>query len=306
MDGPTLADRDALSKQKSGVTETSPMRLRMEALIKEKQQEIIGAIEKIDGSPFQIDTWERPSGGGGISCVLQDGKVFEKAGVNTSVVYGKLPRPAILRMRADHKALDPAVESLDFFAAGLSVVMHPVNPMAPTVHFNYRYFETANADGSSNAWWYGGGCDLTPSYVFDEDAIHFHKIIKEACDKHDKAYYPRFKKWCDEYFFNKHRGEARGIGGIFFDDMDGRTTLTQDVRNRIPVLAQEVEHVDTAEAKMSPRRAKVPDLATIGPVVDRFEVDLAEPGNLRGGEQLFGLCASGHQMKFVTFAGSTV
>ena len=220
MDEPTLADRDALSKRESGVTDSSPMRVRMENLIKEKQKEIIKAIEKIDGSAFKIDAWDRPSGGGGISCVLQDGNVFEKAGVNTSVVYGKLPRPAILRMRADHKALDPDVESLDFFAAGLSVVMHPANPMAPTVHFNYRYFETANPDGSSNAWWYGGGCDLTPSYLFDEDAIHFHKTIKVACDKHDKAYYPRFKKWCDEYFFNRHRGEARGVGGIFFDDLD--------------------------------------------------------------------------------------
>ncbi|KIV99972.1 hypothetical protein, variant [Verruconis gallopava] len=220
MDEPSLADRDALSKRESGITESSAMRLRMEALIKEKQKEIIKEIERIDGKKFQVDTWDRPSGGGGISCVLQEGNVFEKAGVNTSVVYGKLPRPAILRMRADHKAIDPDVESLDFFAAGLSVVMHPRNPMAPTVHFNYRYFETANPDGTSNAWWFGGGCDLTPSYVFDEDAIHFHKTIKDVCDKHDKAYYPRFKKWCDEYFYNKHRAEARGIGGIFFDDLD--------------------------------------------------------------------------------------
>jgi coproporphyrinogen III oxidase len=102
----------------------------------------------------------------------------------------------------------------------LSMVLHPVNPMAPTVHLNYRYFETANPDGTSNAWWFGGGTDLTPSYLFDEDAIHFHKTIKEACDKHDKSYYPRFKKWCDNYFVNKHRSECRGIGGIFFDDLD--------------------------------------------------------------------------------------
>jgi coproporphyrinogen III oxidase len=220
MDEPSLADRDALAKRESGVTATSPMRLRMEALIREKQKEIVAAIEKVDGKKFLVDKWDRPNGGGGTSCVLQEGNVFEKAGVNISVVYGKLPRPAILRMRADHKALDPDVESLDYFAAGLSVVMHPANPMAPTVHFNYRYFETANPDGSSNAWWFGGGCDLTPCYLFDEDAIHFHKTIKEACDKHDKGYYPRFKKWCDEYFYNKHRGEGRGIGGIFFDDMD--------------------------------------------------------------------------------------
>merc|ERR1711964_278535 len=108
----------------------------------------------------------------------------------------------------------------EYFASGLSMVLHPINPMAPTVHLNYRYFETANADGTSNAWWFGGGTDLTPSYLFDEDAIHFHKTIKEACDKHDKDYYPRFKKWCDQYFSNKHRNETRGVGGIFFDDLD--------------------------------------------------------------------------------------
>jgi coproporphyrinogen III oxidase len=219
-EGPSLADRDILAKRESGVTPSSPMRIRMEAFIKEKQKEIVHAFEKVDGKSFQIDSWERPNGGGGISCVLQDGNIFEKAGVNTSVVYGKLPRPAIERMRTDHKALDPDVESLDFFAAGLSIVLHPKSPMAPTVHLNYRYFETANADGSSNAWWFGGGSDLTPSYLFDEDAIHFHKSLKAACDKHDKNYYPRFKKWCDEYFNNKHRGEARGVGGIFFDDLD--------------------------------------------------------------------------------------
>jgi len=102
----------------------------------------------------------------------------------------------------------------------LSLVLHPVNPMAPTVHLNYRYFETANKDGSTNAWWFGGGTDLTPSYLFDEDVIHFHRGIKEACDAHDKDYYSRFKKWCDEYFYVKHRQETRGVGGIFFDDLD--------------------------------------------------------------------------------------
>jgi len=196
------------------------MRLRMEAFIKENQQEIVRALEAVDGHKFQIDKWERPNGGGGISCVLQDGSVFEKAGVNTSVVYGTLPRAAISKMRVNHKALDPDVESLEFFAAGLSLVLHPVNPMAPTVHLNYRYFETANQDGSTNAWWFGGGTDLTPSYLFDEDVIHFHRNIKEACDAHDKAYYSRFKKWCDEYFSVKHRSETRGVGGIFFDDLD--------------------------------------------------------------------------------------
>lgn len=221
-EGPTIAERDTLTKRESGITPSSPMRLRMEALIKEHQQKIVSALEKLDGTPFRVDKWERPNGGGGISCVLQDGNVFEKAGVNISVVYGTLPRPAIQRMRVNHKALDPDVESLDFFAAGLSLVLHPKNPMAPTVHLNYRYFETidSNKGGETTAWWYGGGCDLTPSYLFDEDAIHFHKTIKDACDKHDRGYYPRFKEWCDKYFSNKHRGETRGVGGIFFDDLD--------------------------------------------------------------------------------------
>lgn len=151
---------------------------------------------------------------------MQDGNVFEKAGVNISVVYGTLPRPAIEKMRVNHKAMDPNVESLDFYAAGLSMVLHPKNPMAPTVHLNYRYFETVNPDGTANTWWFGGGTDLTPCYLFDEDAVHFHRTIKEACDMHDKSYYPRFKKWCDNYFSNKHRGETRGVGGIFFDDLD--------------------------------------------------------------------------------------
>lgn len=196
------------------------MRLRMQQFIEEQQVNIVRELEAVDGGRFRKDTWQRSEGGGGTSCVLQDGRVFEKAGVNTSVVYGTLPRPAIQRMRANHKALDPDVESLEFFAAGLSLVLHPVNPMAPTVHLNYRYFETANADGSPNAWWFGGGTDLTPNYLYDEDAIHFHKTIKDACDAHDKDYYPRFKKWCDEYFRVKHRNESRGIGGIFFDDLD--------------------------------------------------------------------------------------
>ncbi|KAI9699291.1 MAG: Coproporphyrinogen-III oxidase [Candelina mexicana] len=220
LDSPTVAERDSLSKRESGVTSDSPMRLRMESFIKEQQEIIVRELEKLDGDKFRTDTWTRPNGGGGISCVLQEGKVFEKAGVNTSIVYGTLPRPAIQKMRVNHKALDPSVENLQFFAAGLSMVLHPHNPMAPTVHLNYRYFETENEDGTPAAWWFGGGTDLTPSYLFDEDAIHFHRTMKEACDKHDKNYFPRFKKWCDEYFSVKHRGESRGVGGIFFDDLD--------------------------------------------------------------------------------------
>lgn len=219
-EAPSIAEKDALLKRENGVSEQSPMRLRMEQFIKQHQKEIVAELEKVDGTKFKIDTWQRPEGGGGITCILQDGNVFEKGGVNTSVVYGRLPKAAIQKMRVNHKALDPNVDSLEFFAAGLSMVLHPHNPNAPTVHLNYRYFETADETGNTNAWWYGGGCDLTPSYLYDEDAIHFHGAIKQACDKHDKAYYPRFKKWCDEYFSNKHRGETRGVGGIFFDDLD--------------------------------------------------------------------------------------
>ncbi|GAB1313364.1 Coproporphyrinogen-III oxidase [Madurella fahalii] len=219
----TLAERDEQLKRAQGVSELSPMRLRMEKFAKEQQREIVRALEKVDGKKFQVDEWQRKEGGGGITCVLQDGNVFEKAGVGVSVVYGTLPKPAILKMRANHKNIadaDNIPDSLGFFAAGLSLIVHPKNPMAPTVHLNYRYFETTKPDGTSGAWWFGGGSDLTPNYLFDEDAIQFHKSLKDVCDKHDKEYYPRFKKWCDEYFYNKHRGEARGIGGIFFDDLD--------------------------------------------------------------------------------------
>lgn len=196
------------------------MRLRMEAFIKEQQKQIVSELERLDGTKFRIDTWSRDEGGGGISSVLQDGNVFEKAGVNISIVYGSLPKAAVAKMRANHKNIDTTVDSLPFFAAGLSMVLHPHNPMAPTVHLNYRYFETEKPDGSIGAWWFGGGTDLTPSYLFEEDAVHFHKTIKAACDKHDRAYYPRFKDWCDQYFNNKHRNETRGVGGIFFDDLD--------------------------------------------------------------------------------------
>ncbi|KAL8677311.1 MAG: hypothetical protein Q9186_006244 [Xanthomendoza sp. 1 TL-2023] len=220
-EAPSIADRDTLQKRESGVTEKSPMRLRMEALIKEKQGEIVAALQELDpATKFRTDTWSRPAGGGGISCVQQDGNVFEKAGVNTSIVYGTLPRPAIEKMRVNHKAIDPDVDSLEFFAAGLSLVLHPQNPNAPTVHLNYRYFETMDTEGKCNAWWFGGGTDLTPTYLYDEDAIHFHRSIKDACDKHDRGYYPRFKQWCDKYFYIPHRQESRGIGGIFFDDLD--------------------------------------------------------------------------------------
>lgn len=194
------------------------MKCQMELLILRIQAELCKALEaeEQDSKKFIVDRWERKEGGGGITCVLQDGKVFEKAGVNISVVSGVLPPAAVAQMRSRGKQL--AEGKLPFFAAGISVVIHPRNPFVPTIHFNYRYFEVQN--GNSINWWFGGGTDLTPYYLNVEDAMHFHDTLKTACNKHDKSYYPKFKKWCDDYFNIPHRGERRGIGGIFFDDLD--------------------------------------------------------------------------------------
>jgi coproporphyrinogen III oxidase len=192
------------------------MRTRMERLVRETQEQICIALEAVDGTTFRRDAWQREGGGGGISCVLQNGKVFEKAGVNISVVSGKLTEQAA-RAMGGGKELGFSPPELEFFAAGISIVLHPHNPMAPTVHANYRYFERGG-----KAWWFGGGADLTPSYLFDDDAKHFHRTLKLACDAHDPEFYPRYKAWCDAYFFIKHRREARGIGGIFFDDLHDR------------------------------------------------------------------------------------
>ncbi|CAG8587996.1 10650_t:CDS:2, partial [Paraglomus occultum] len=201
---------------------STSMDLKMERYIRDLQSNIVREVEALDGKKFLVDNWTRKEGGGGTSCILQDGNVFEKAGVNISVVHGTLPTAAVMQMKSRHKELD-ASKPQNFFAAGISIVMHPHNPMVPTVHMNYRYFELRDEEtGGARLWWFGGGSDLTPSYFFEEDAIHFHKTLKSACDKHDKEFYPRFKKWCDKYFYLQHRQEARGIGGIFFDDLNER------------------------------------------------------------------------------------
>ncbi|CAM6019699.1 unnamed protein product [Sphagnum balticum] len=207
---------------------TSSMRARFETMIRKAQDDICAAVEDVDGIKFREDSWIRPGGGGGISRVLQDGNVWEKAGVNVSVVYGTMPPEAYRAATGGGSDNKPAVNKagrIPFFAAGISSVMHPKNPFAPTVHFNYRYFETdspPDVAGAPKAWWFGGGTDLTPSYIFDEDVAHFHQVQKQACDKHDLAFYPKFKQWCDDYFLIKHRGERRGLGGIFFDDLNDR------------------------------------------------------------------------------------
>ena len=191
------------------------MRDKMEAMVRNAQDEICDAVSKLDGTSFHEDTWERPGGGGGTSRVIQGGNVFEKAGVNVSVVYGTLSEEAARSMGGGQELGN---QDLDFFATGISLVIHPHNPMAPTAHANFRYFE--RGDGSKpGSWWFGGGADLTPSYLFEEDCRHFHQTFKDTCDKHDPAYYPEYKAWCDRYFQIKHRGETRGVGGIFFDNL---------------------------------------------------------------------------------------
>jgi coproporphyrinogen III oxidase len=156
---------------------------------------------------FTSDQWERPGGGGGLARVIEDGGVFEKAGVNTSTVFGMMPETMARKLN---------VQPAEFFATGISLVIHPRSPMIPTVHANLRYFERADGDA-----WFGGGSDLTPYYPFDEDIVHFHAALKKACDEHGSELYPKFKKWCDEYFYLPHRGEGRGVGGIFFDYLRG-------------------------------------------------------------------------------------
>ena len=179
------------------------------AYIENLQDEICAALEKVDGkATFQQDLWERPEGGGGRTRVIANGNAIEKGGVNISAVHGPLPKA----MQAYFK-----VEDVDFFACGLSLVIHPKNPMAPTVHANWRYFEMYDKQGTIVDQWFGGGQDLTPYYLFEEDAKHFHQTCKTACDKHDPDFYPLYKKKCDEYFYNTHRNEGRGIGGLFFD-----------------------------------------------------------------------------------------
>ncbi|KAJ0032489.1 hypothetical protein NQD34_002570 [Periophthalmus magnuspinnatus] len=210
---PPVTDVNVLQRRKE------EMRTRMEMLIMETQAEFCRALEEVDGGKFKVDRWERSEGGGGISCVMQDGKVFEKAGVNVSVVSGNLTEEAARQMRSRGKVLKGKDGKLPFVAMGVSSVIHPKNPHIPTVHFNYRYFEVEEEDGSKQ-WWFGGGTDLTPVYINKEDALHFHKTLKNACDKHHSQHYTNFKKWCDRYFYIRHRGETRGIGGIFFDDLD--------------------------------------------------------------------------------------
>lgn len=196
------------------------------------QAKIVEALELVDGKNFLNDTWQRPEGGGGTSCLLEGGNVFERAGVGFSHVLGnKLPPAATIA--------HPEAAGRSWEAMGVSLVLHPSNPYAPTVHMNIRFFvakaptaqqnadalsdepnEVVAAKTAEDIWWFGGGMDLTPYYGFEEDCVHFHRTNKSVLDSFDTTYYPKFKKHCDEYFYLKHRKEPRGIGGIFFDDFN--------------------------------------------------------------------------------------
>jgi coproporphyrinogen III oxidase len=191
------------------------LRSRAEGFFRKMQDDITSALEILDDAEkFFQETWERPGGGGGRTRILKEGAIFEKAGVNFSAVHGD--------------ALESTPENkITFFATGISLVLHPRSPKIPTVHANFRYFEQSNGMA-----WFGGGMDLSPYYLDEEDALHFHHTIKIACDKHDLTYYPRFKQWCDEYFYIKHREETRGIGGIFFDNL-----AATDVHEREKIFA---------------------------------------------------------------------
>ena len=185
--------------------------------IKTLQDQITSTLEGIDGkATFREDLWDRKEGGGGRTRVIQNGNVFEKGGVNISKVHGPLP-PAMQTYFN--------VGDVDFFACGLSLVIHPKSPMVPTVHANWRYLEMYDKEGTIVDQWFGGGQDLTPYYLFEEDAKHFHRVCKSACDKHNKNFYKDYKKRCDEYFYNSHRNEGRGIGGLFFDYCKANDTM---------------------------------------------------------------------------------
>ncbi len=204
------------------------------------QDTICAGLSQSDGGVFVEDNWQREAGGGGRSRVIEGGAVIEKGGVNFSHVYGDA-------MPASATAHRPELAGRRFNAMGVSLVIHPRNPFVPTSHANVRFF-IAEADGKEPIWWFGGGFDLTPYYPFDEDIVHWHQVAKDACDPFGAQVYAEYKKWCDEYFYLKHRNETRGVGGLFFDDLNSGGfehcfALTQSVGQAyllayIPILAK--------------------------------------------------------------------
>jgi len=197
------------------------IKLEFQDYIHSLQDQICASLELADGSAkFEEDNWEREGGGGGKTRVIANGNVIEKGGVNTSIVFGKLGELAMRQLKVDYE---------DFFACGLSLVIHPKSPHVPTIHMNVRYFEIYDEAGEYVNGWFGGGTDLTPYYLDKDDAQFFHRSLKAACDPFGEELYPAYKKRCDEYFYNSHRGEMRGIGGVFFDYLKPSENRTVDV-----------------------------------------------------------------------------
>jgi coproporphyrinogen III oxidase len=218
------------------------------------QDRIVAELERLDGSKFREDQWTRPGGGGGRTRVLAEGGVFEKGGVNFSDVFGTFT--------PEFAATLPG-EGTEFRATGISLVLHPRNPHVPTVHANFRRLQRGQSG------WFGGGADLTPYYLVPEDARHFHRTLKQACDEHHPSFHPRFKAWCDDYFFIPHRGEPRGAGGLFFDYLGAGA---ERMANRAPQATAPFE--DDAERLFDfVRRAGDAFLPAYAPIVERRQHD---------------------------------
>jgi len=216
--------------------DTRPVRDYFTAL----QARIVAALEQLDGTPFASDSWERAEGGGGTTRVIEEGKLFERGGVNFSHVSGS-------RLPPSASASRPQLAGQRFEAMGVSLVLHPRNPYCPTVHMNVRFFS------AGDSWWFGGGMDLTPYYGFEDDAKHFHAACRRALEPFGADQHARYKKWCDEYFFLKHRSEPRGIGGIFFDDLS-----EPDFPTAFSLTRSVGDHFITAYAPIVERRMGLP------------------------------------------------
>ena len=216
--------------------------------LRQLQSDIVNGLEAVDGEgKFRSDSWDRPGGGGGDSRVLSDGAVFEQGGVNFSHVFGNQMPPSATKTR-------PELAGRPFQAVGVSLVIHPRNPYVPTTHANFRFFST---DDEQPVWWFGGGFDLTPYYPFMEDVVHWHEVARDACSDFGDDVYDRYKKWCDDYFYLKHRNETRGVGGLFFDDLNE------------PGFARSFEFVQTAAAGFLPAYVPIVEARKDMPYGDR-------------------------------------
>ena len=218
---------------------------RVKEFLLELQELIVARLEQVDGQTFRRDEWQRPQGGGGLTRLIEEGNVLERGGVNFSHVMGDQLPPSATAHR-------PELAGRRWQAMGVSLVMHPRNPYAPTTHMNVRFF-VAEKEGEAPVWWFGGGMDLTPYYGFEEDAEHFHDVCRRSLLPFGEDYYPRFKQWCDDYFFLKHRNEPRGIGGIFFDDFSGR-----DFEHAFNLVESVGDHFLSAYVPILERRMHTP------------------------------------------------